>query len=60
MENGYINIQQAADILCLSKAHIYRLTSRRKIPFMKLGQRVVFDPEKLRQWAESHAVAIEG
>jgi excisionase family DNA binding protein len=40
----------------LSKAHVYRLTSTRRIPHCKVGKRVLFVPEAVVEWVKSQAV----
>ena len=54
----YLSIEEAAEFLTLSKSHLYRLTCYRKIPFYKVGRRVVFDPAKLQEWAEAQAIEV--
>jgi excisionase family DNA binding protein len=55
----YLSIEEAAEFLSLSKSHLYRLTSQNLIPFFKVGKRCLFSPEKLREWVERQAVAME-
>lgn len=43
-ENGYPT----------SKAKLYKLTSAKKIPFRKFGQKLVFSRKALLQWAQSN------
>ncbi len=47
-----LNIQDLSDFLKISVSSIYRLTSRKQIPFVKIGSRIVFQPEKIREWLE--------
>lgn len=46
---GFLRIEQAADFLGVSKAALYKLTQQGKVPFHKLGSRVLFDPAELRE-----------
>ena len=52
----YMNIQQVAQHVKLSVATLYRLTMEHRIPCFKIGGRLVFDPEKIEEWVESHMV----
>jgi len=52
-----LDIEQAAEHLHLSRAHLYRLTSQRKVPHFKVRGRVVFDRHKLDAWVAGFEVA---
>jgi excisionase family DNA binding protein len=54
----YLSIEEASEFLTLSKSHLYRLTCYRRIPFCKVGRRLLFDPVKLQEWAEQQAVEV--
>ena len=43
-------------MLNMSKAYLYKLTSLRGIPYYKLGNRLLFDEQKLLVWIETRAV----
>jgi len=48
---GKIKIEEAAEFLCTTPGEIYNLTSRRQIPFYRLGKRGVrFCRLDLMQW----------
>ena len=49
-----LSIEEAAELLGLGKPTVYRLTSQRKIPFYKVGSRVLFDADRLTAWLEKH------
>lgn len=51
-----LTIQEASDLLKLSVSTIYRLTSQKRIPFYKVGGKVLFDSEKLTAWLTGFAV----
>jgi len=51
-----LSIDQAAEYLGLSKSTLYKKTSAKSIPFLKLGSRVLFDQDVLRRWAEARFV----
>jgi excisionase family DNA binding protein len=50
------DISETARFLHLSVKTLYKLTCSRKIPHLKIGQRVLFDPETIRLWAAEHVV----
>lgn len=47
-----MTIDEAAAYLGLSVHTLYAWTSQRKVPFVKLGNRVRFDRRKLDAWLE--------
>ena len=51
-----LNIQQAADLLGLKVKTLYTYICKKKIPYVKLGGRVLFQPEKLETWVEQRAI----
>ena len=48
---------EAAEFLRLSLAQLYHLTSRRQVPFMKLGGQLRFDRERLIEWVAERTEA---
>jgi excisionase family DNA binding protein len=54
--NKLLTIEEAISLLRISKPTIYRLTSQRKIPFIKIGECVRFLETRLMQWIEQQAV----
>ena len=51
-----LTIKEAADILGVSVNTIYKWTSAKKIPYVKVGGRVMFDPDDLEAWIEARKV----
>lgn len=51
-----LTIDEAAELLQVSKPTLYRFTSQRKIPFIKIGGLVRFCEENLLQWLEEKTV----
>lgn len=51
-----LSIEEASKKTGLSVAGIYKMTCTRRIPFVKLGSRVFFDPERLKKWIEEHSI----
>lgn len=55
----FIDINEAASLLSVSKYFLYQRTSRKQIPGYKLGAKLVFDPDELIDWAKRHAIEPE-
>ena len=53
-----IDIPTAAAHLGTSPRHIRRLVAERRIPYLKLGHHVRFDPKELEAWLDDHRVQI--
>ena len=56
----YLSIEDAAQVLGLSRSKLYKKTSARSIPFFKFGGRVLFERDSLMRWVRAHAVAPIG
>ena len=56
----YLGVIAAADYLCISTSYLSKLVSRRRIPFIKVGRRVVFDRGLIDRWASRRAVLPKG
>jgi excisionase family DNA binding protein len=54
-----LDTEAVAAALCVTPRHIQRLVSERRIPHVKVGRFVRFDPDELRSWLERHKVAAE-
>jgi len=54
-----LNVEEAANYLRISKHMIYVYTSKHKIPFEKIGSRVVFSDEDLDAWIKSKRQGIK-
>jgi len=53
---GLIDKPKAAEILGISLFTINTWVSQKKIPFIKLGRRVLFDLDELAKFIKSHSV----
>ena len=51
-----LTIQQAAQITGVSITTLYKWVSHRKIPYIKMGRLVKFDPIKLEEWIKQQTV----
>jgi len=56
MNNTYISIKQAEKISGLSRWYLYRLSASRKLPILKVSNRVILKYDDFIQWLEKHRV----
>jgi excisionase family DNA binding protein len=47
-----LTVRELAKWLRLSESHIYTLVSKKKIPFNKVGGKVLFDRQRIINWIE--------
>ena len=52
----YLSIEEAAKALNVSVSYVYKLTSAKRVPFYRIGKRVVFDPAELKDWMRRRRV----
>lgn len=48
--NRLLTAAEVSEILRVPRSTIYELARARRIPFLKVGRRTLFDPELLREW----------
>lgn len=51
-----VDIATAAEVLGVGVRHVRRLVAERRIPFIKVGHYVRFDPELLAAWIDDRRV----
>ena len=51
-----VDIDGAADRLGVPVRHVRRLVAERRIPYIKWGSRLHFDPVEIDAWIERHRV----
>ena len=56
IDDDFMNIEQIASYVGLSKATIYGLTHERKIPYFKAGKRLYFKKSDVINWITSTRV----
>jgi excisionase family DNA binding protein len=59
LSRSLLDTEAVAAALCVTPRHIQRLVSERRIPHIKVGRFVRFDPDELKSWLETHKVAVE-
>ena len=55
-EDRYLSIDQAAGYLSLSVSYLQKLTSRRRVPYIKVGKRCLYDRVLLDKWVARRQV----
>jgi excisionase family DNA binding protein len=51
-----ITAKEASQFLSLSTDTVYRMASLKKLPYLKIGDRVLFDVKALDQWIEKRMI----
>jgi excisionase family DNA binding protein len=51
-----ITAKEASQYLSLSTDTVYRMASLKKLPYLKIGDRVLFDVKVLDHWIEKHMI----
>lgn len=51
-----IDIVEAAARLGVPVRHVRRLVAERRVPYVKWGARLHFDPQELDEWIDRHRV----
>jgi excisionase family DNA binding protein len=52
-DDGFMNVDQAAEFLACNPDRIYALKSAGRIPFHKDGSRLLFDRDELREYVRN-------
>lgn len=52
-----VTVFQLAEMTGLNRWSIYHLVSQRRIPHVKIGRRVLFPVEDIREWIRERTVA---
>ena len=58
--NSLLTLQEITELTRLSKATIYAYVAAKKIPFVKLGARVLFSPDAIQEWIDKRKVQAIG
>ncbi len=51
-----ITAKEASQYLSLSTDTVYRMAALKKLPYLKIGDRVLFDVKALDHWIEKHTI----
>ncbi len=55
-----ITVKEASQYLSLSTDTVYRMASQKKLPYLKVGGRVLFDVKALDHWIDRHMIKEKG
>jgi excisionase family DNA binding protein len=55
-----LTIPALADLLGVKERHVRRLVAERRVPIVKWGHLVRFDPDEIAAWIDSHRRSAEG
>ncbi len=55
--NRLLIAAEVGEILRVPRSTVYELVRTRRIPFMKVGRRTLFDPQALTEWIAEQTVA---
>ena len=58
LPNHLLDYDELAAWLNTSVRHLRRLVDEHRIPFKKVGRKVRFDPEEIKQWLDSNSNAV--
>jgi excisionase family DNA binding protein len=50
--DDFLTVKELSKWIKLSESHIYFLVNKRKIPFAKLGGKLLFDKQKIKDWID--------
>jgi excisionase family DNA binding protein len=53
-----LDIAALADRLGITERHVRRLVAERRIPFLKVGRFVRFDPAAVGAWLSAHTMDV--
>ena len=55
-----LDIAAVAEPLCVTERHVRRLVSERRIPYVKVGRFVRFDPADVADWISAARIPARG
>jgi len=58
--NRLLTAAEVSEILRVPRSTVYELARARRIPFLKVGRRTLFDPELLSEWIARQNVPPRG
>lgn len=54
--NSMISVREAAQMLGIAPSTVYRFVHQQRLPFIKIGSRVLFDLDDLSEWVREHKI----
>lgn len=59
-DDRLLTAAEVSTILRVPRSTVYELARSRRIPFLKVGRRTLFEPSTLRAWIEAQNVPPRG
>lgn len=59
VQRSLLDLPAVADMLGVNERHVRRLVAERRIPFLKWGHLLLFDPDDLDRWLDDARVSEE-
>jgi excisionase family DNA binding protein len=54
-----LTIDQLAERLGITVRHVRRLVAEKRVPYLKVGKLVRFDPDEIKRWLASRREGLE-
>lgn len=48
----YYTVKEVAELLRVSKSTVYRLAQQKGVPAIRIGEKILFDKDKLHNWLD--------
>lgn len=58
MEKRFLNVRELAEYLGIKRHTIYTWVSMKRIPYVKMGGRVMFDMRDVEKWIKERKVEV--
>lgn len=60
IQSNYLSVPEVASLLKMSTSHIYTMTSKKQIPYIKLSnKKVIFDKTQINDWLRDKTVQVK-
>lgn len=54
-QDEFLTVRELANWIKLSESHVYFMVNKNKIPFAKLGGKLLFERNAIRQWIDANS-----
>lgn len=54
-----LDIKEVSELIGISPSTIYKMTHKKRIPFVKVGRLVKFEPAKIIEWLERNSFSVK-
>ena len=58
MLKKYLNVKELSRLTRLKQSTIYQWAGQGKIPHIRLGKKILFDPDEINKWIDKNAVKV--